>query len=207
MGTNSVWILIWTLSWPWRSACPCKRSARVRRLLLHPPMLLRQQLLRVRFPVKKTCPDSSALCQQFNESIHSSCGRLRGVPLWQGDCTERQPQSNSAGRAVCCQARALSCLQMVQQRMERPLPPQLIKQCPWTRMTCCSRLWQCQCRSVPEPHHARSPSPVVVAANRLVPPACLAFSISRAPHLHFLVAQMAEREARMHSSAVPLTCC
>ena len=49
-GTSLAWILIWTLSWPWRCACPCKRSARARRLLLLPPMLLRQQLQRVSQP-------------------------------------------------------------------------------------------------------------------------------------------------------------
>ena len=44
---------------------------------------------------------------------------------------------------------ALACLQAAQQQMlERLLPVQLIKQCPWTRMPCCSRLWQCRCRFV-----------------------------------------------------------
>ena len=50
MGMSSAWILIWTLSWPWPCACPCKKSARDRRL--PPPHLtlpsLRQLRVRTR---------------------------------------------------------------------------------------------------------------------------------------------------------------
>ena len=47
MGMSLAWILIWTLSWRWRSVCPCKKSARARRPLPPHPTLPSLQQLRV----------------------------------------------------------------------------------------------------------------------------------------------------------------
>ena len=48
MGMSLAWILTWTLSWLWRCACPCKKSARARRPLPPHPTLPSLQQLRVR---------------------------------------------------------------------------------------------------------------------------------------------------------------
>ena len=48
MGMSLAWIPIWTLSWRWRSVCPCKKSARARRQLQPHLMLPSLQQLRVR---------------------------------------------------------------------------------------------------------------------------------------------------------------
>ena len=61
-----------------------------------------------------------------------------------------------------------ACLQVAQPQMLEGLFPVLIRQCPWTRTTCCSRLWQCRCRFVQMPPHACSAPRAEVAIDELL---------------------------------------
>ena len=74
-GMSLALILTWILSWLWHCACPCKRSARARRLLLLPPMLLRQQLQRV----SQSSASEQCLWQQHNSIIARPTHGVEGI--------------------------------------------------------------------------------------------------------------------------------